>query len=103
MPKIKIEAYDVSHKWADDTKTTVFLRLYDHLDRSTTISYVHTDDTVDEVYKNKSEYKAMLIQAIVDHAEWAEPTELSEATNNHLSNVATGTFILMNTKKGDDK
>jgi tRNA G10 N-methylase Trm11 len=74
-PGFEIRILDVSHKFVDDTKTTTELILIDHFGHETVVSYVHSDDTKEQVLTQKEEYEKLLLGVIKDNIKWVEEWE----------------------------
>jgi hypothetical protein len=58
---------DISHKWLDDTKTTVELIYHDELGTPTVLAYVHTNKTVEEAQINKDKYVDIMLNTIKEN------------------------------------
>lgn len=58
---------DVSHKWLDDTKTTVELVFYDMFGASTVLAYVHTDDDIETAKSKSDELIDLLLKTIKEN------------------------------------
>lgn len=55
---------DVQHKWLDDTKTTVELIYYNELGIPTVLTYIHTNDTLEQAKEDKNHYLNIMLNLI---------------------------------------
>ena len=65
-----IEMHDCSLNFVDDTKTCVQLFLTDYFGTKTSVAYVFTAETQEEVLEKKNYYLEQMLNVIKENAEW---------------------------------
>lgn len=58
---------DVSHKWLDNTKTTVELIFHDTFGVSTVLAYTHTDNDINTAKSKSDELIDLLLKTIKEN------------------------------------
>jgi len=65
VKKLYLRYLDVSHKWIDNTKTTVELMIScSEIPYDIVLSYVHTDETIEECRTHEQDYIDLMLKTI---------------------------------------